>query len=177
MSNHSAERKNGFLTTEVFKSFFAISGTPGNLVWNPGKERIPDNWYRRPSNNPYDAARAAADVAILATRYPSVVRFGGNTGTVNSFTGVNVGDITGGVYNAQTLLQGNNALCFAFQAAQQGIPAALRGIVSAIGPVVALVAQFVNPVTQALNCPALNTFDQSAFNQYPGASYRPLPQK
>ena len=58
MSNHSAERKNGFLTTEVFKSFFALSGTAGNLVWNPGKERIPSNWYRRPSNNPYDAARA-----------------------------------------------------------------------------------------------------------------------
>ena len=58
MSNHSAERPNGFLTTEVFKSFFAISGTNGNLVWNPGKERIPDNWYRRPSSNPYDAARA-----------------------------------------------------------------------------------------------------------------------
>lgn len=114
-----------------------------------------------------------ADVAILATRYPSVVRVGGNTGTTNSFTGVNVGDITGGVYNAQTLLQGNNALCFAFQAAQQGIPSVLEGIVSNIGPVVALVAQFVNPVTSALNCPALNTFDQSAFNQFPGASYNP----
>jgi hypothetical protein len=63
MSNHSAERKNGFLTTEVFKSFFAISGEPGNLVWNRGKERIPDNWYRRPSNNPYDAARAAVSTS------------------------------------------------------------------------------------------------------------------
>jgi len=59
MSNHSTERPNGFLTTEVFKSFFALSGDGDNLVWNPGKERIPDNWYRRPSNNPYDAARAA----------------------------------------------------------------------------------------------------------------------
>ncbi|CAI6290656.1 unnamed protein product [Periconia digitata] len=175
MSNHSAERPNGFLTTEVFKSFFAISGQPGNLVWNPGKERIPENWYRRPSSNPYDAARAAADVAILATRYPSVVRVGGNTGTVNSFTGVNLGDITGGVYNAQTLLEGNNALCFAFQAAQQGIPSVLSGLLSNLGPIIALVGQFVNPVTSALNCPALNTFNQSAFNQYPGAGYRPRP--
>ncbi|KAF2799324.1 Cloroperoxidase [Melanomma pulvis-pyrius CBS 109.77] len=175
MSNHSAERPNGFLTREVLKSFFAISGPDNALVWNRGKERIPDNWYRRPSSNPYDAARAGADVAILATRYPSVVRVGGNTGTTNSFVGVNVGDITGGVYTATTLLQGNNALCFAFQAAQQGIPDALRGVVSAIGPIVALVAQFINPVTSSLNCPALNTFNQSAFNQYPGASYNPTP--
>jgi hypothetical protein len=94
---------------------------------------------------------------------------------VNSFTGANLGDITGGVYNAQTLLQGNNALCFAFQAAQQGIPSVLSGLLSNIGPVVALVAQFVNPVTSALDCPALNTFNQSAFNQYPGASYHPGP--
>lgn len=33
---------------------------------------------------------------------------GGNTGTVNSFTGVDLGDTTGGVYNAQTLFEGNN---------------------------------------------------------------------
>jgi hypothetical protein len=66
MSNHSAERPNGFLTTEVFKSFFAISGPPGNLVWNPGKERIPDNWYRRPSSNPYDAARAGVSCPFAA---------------------------------------------------------------------------------------------------------------
>ncbi|KAJ4299471.1 hypothetical protein N0V90_004716 [Kalmusia sp. IMI 367209] len=175
MSNHSAERPNGFLTTEVFKTFFALSGDGVNLAWNPGKERIPDNWYRRPSINPYDAARAGADVAILATRYPSVVRVGGNTGTPNSFVGANLGDITGGVYNAQNLLQGNNALCFAFQAAQQGLPDALQGVVSVIGPIVNLVAQFVNPVTSALNCPALNQFNQSAFNQYPGAGYNPTP--
>ena len=114
-------------------------------------------------------------MAILATRYPSVVRVGGNTGTVNSFTGVNLGDVTGGVYNAQTLLQGNNALCFAFQAAQQGIPSVLNGLLSNLGPIISLVAQYVNPVTSSLNCPALNTFNQSAFNQYPGASYHPRP--
>jgi hypothetical protein len=58
MSNHSAERPNGFLTREVLKAFFAISGPDNALVWNRGKERIPNNWYRRPSSNPYDAARA-----------------------------------------------------------------------------------------------------------------------
>ncbi|KAF2729210.1 Cloroperoxidase [Polyplosphaeria fusca] len=176
MSNHSAARPNGFLTKEVLKSFFAISGPDNALVWNPGQERIPDNWYRRPSSNPYDAARAGADVAILATRFPSVVRFGGNTGTVNSFTGVNVGDVTGGVYNAQTLLQGNNALCFAFQAAKQAVPSALEGLLgSVVSGILTLVNNNIDPVLGALNCPALTTFNQSAFNQYPGAGYKPAP--
>ena len=100
---------------------------------------------------------------------------GGNTGTVNSFTGIDVGNLTGGVYNAQTLLQGNNLLCFAFQAAQQGIPSVLSGIVSNIAPVVALLNQWVSPVTSLLDCPALLTFNQSAFNQYPGYQYNPRP--
>jgi hypothetical protein len=117
-----------------------------------------------------------ADVAILATRFPDVVRFGGNTGTVNSFTGVDVGDVTGGVYNAQTLLEGNNALCFAFQAAKQAVPSALAGLLqSVITPILTLVNNNVDPVLSALNCPALTQFNQSAFNQYPGAGYKPSP--
>jgi hypothetical protein len=50
-------------------------------------------------------AISRADVAILATKYPQVVQF---DGTPNSFVGVNPGDITGGIFNAQTLLQGDN---------------------------------------------------------------------
>jgi hypothetical protein len=37
---------------------------------------------------------------------------GGNTGTVNSFTGVNFEDLTGGILNAETLLEGLSLLCF-----------------------------------------------------------------
>ncbi|KAI9651489.1 MAG: hypothetical protein M1831_000806 [Alyxoria varia] len=168
MSNHSQAEPEGFLDGNVFKSFFAVTGNEGSHVWNKGQERIPDNWYRRPKSNPYDEARAGADVVILATKYPSVVRFGGNTGTPNSFVGVNPGDVTGGVITGQNLLQGNNLACFAFQAFQQGSPAVLRNRVRIIGPVVSLINRYINPVTSALNCPALTTFNQSAFNQYPG---------
>lgn len=112
---------------------------------------------------------------ILATKYPEIVQIGGNTGTVNSFTGINPGDITGGVFNGATLLQGNNIGCFAFQAAQQALPSVLSGIVSSIAPVIALVNSYLTPVLQSLNCPALTTFDQSAFNQFPGYGYHPEP--
>jgi hypothetical protein len=93
---------------------------------------------------------------------------------VNSFTGVDVGNLTGGVYNAQTLLQGNNLACFAFQGAQQGLPSVLQGVISgSLTPVINLVNQYVNPVLQTLNCPALLNWNQSLFDQYPGYQYKP----
>lgn len=101
------------------------------------------------------------------------MQFGGNTGTTNSFVGVNPGDITGGVLTAQTLLEGDNFGCFFFQAAQQGIPSVLKGIVSDLAPIISLVNSYISPVLDVLNCPALNTFDESAFYQFPGYSYDP----
>lgn len=64
MSNHSADNKNGFLTREVLKSFFAVTGPDGAHVWNPGQEQIPQNWYRRPSSNPYDETRAVVSIKL-----------------------------------------------------------------------------------------------------------------
>jgi hypothetical protein len=105
---------------------------------------------------------------ILATKYPDIVRVGCNTGTPNSFVSVNPGDLTGGVFTAATLLEGNNLGCFAFQALQQGL-------VTDVAGVLALVNQYVSPVVQTLNCLALNQFDQSLFNQFPGYRYNPRP--
>lgn len=58
MSNHSDEEKNGYLDRDILKTFFAISGEDGAHVWNKGQEQIPQNWYRRPSSNPYGAVPA-----------------------------------------------------------------------------------------------------------------------
>jgi hypothetical protein len=135
--------------------------------------QIPTLPFPAPTKHPFIAPQA--DVAILANKYPDVVRIGGNTGTPNSFVGVNPGDLTGGVYTSTNLLQGNNLGCFAFQALQQGLPSVLRGLVSNVAAVVSLVNQYVSPVTQSLNCPALTQFDQSLFNQFPGYKYNPRP--
>jgi hypothetical protein len=42
MSNHSAEQPGGTLTRDVLKTFFAVTGEPGNFVQHRGQERIPD---------------------------------------------------------------------------------------------------------------------------------------
>lgn len=64
MSNHSADQPNGFLTRDVLKSFFAISGPDNAHVYKKGTEQIPLNWYRRPVTNPYGAAEAAVSHSL-----------------------------------------------------------------------------------------------------------------
>lgn len=63
-----------------------------------------------------------ADLVISNAAYPGILRFGGNTGTTDSFTGVDLQDLTGGVFNAETLADGNNGACFLYQATLAAMP-------------------------------------------------------
>ncbi|KAI9710835.1 MAG: hypothetical protein M1828_002033 [Chrysothrix sp. TS-e1954] len=173
MSNHSAAEPSGYLDGYNFKSFFGISGSPGSFVWNKGQERIPDAWYRRPTTNPYTANDVAEDVGIGYVAYPNTLKIGGNTGTPNSFTGVSVANLTGGVYDAQSLFTGNNFACFSFQFAQQAIPDFLKGPLSAINGATNLLNANTNPILAPLACPQLGKSDQGLFNSYPGRAYSP----
>ncbi|KAL9025225.1 MAG: hypothetical protein Q9196_005913, partial [Gyalolechia fulgens] len=53
MSNKSAQYPQGYLDKETFKSFFAVSGEPGSFTYQPGYERIPDNFYKRAVGDEY----------------------------------------------------------------------------------------------------------------------------
>lgn len=64
MSNRSADNMGGVLNGEVLKSFFAVTGTPGNFVHNRGMERIPDNWYKRPTSQPMNTVDTNVDTVI-----------------------------------------------------------------------------------------------------------------
>lgn len=108
MSNHTASNPDGYLDAAMLKTHFGVTGTGDNLVWTPGSEQLPQNWYRRPSSAPYNIPGAVADVVAGALKYPQLLMVGGNTGQVNTFTGVDVSALTNGVFNAQTLLQENN---------------------------------------------------------------------
>ena len=89
---------------------------------SPGQERIPLNWYRRPTTSQYNAVEVVADLVISNAAYPGILRVGGNTGTTDSFTGVDLEDLTGGVFNAETLTDGDNAACFLYQATLAAMP-------------------------------------------------------
>ncbi|CAE6424652.1 unnamed protein product [Rhizoctonia solani] len=167
MSNHSAEAPDGVLNHETLKSFFAVSGSSANLTYQNGYERIPDIWYRRPTD--YIIPLFDVDLVSAGLEHPEFLSVGGNTGKVNSFAGVNVGDITGGVYNSANLLEGNNLMCFAFQAAQQAMPDVLKGILGDLTAALGLWNAGVVPILSGLGCPQLTKYDKSVFKTYPGS--------
>lgn len=170
MANKSAEFPEGYLDANTLKSFFSITGTPGNFKYTPGYEKIPDNWYKRAIGDEYGLVAYIGDVMAAAEKYPQFLSIGGNTGKVNTFTGVDVTNLTGGVYNAQTLAQGNNAACFALQFAQQAAPDVLKGLLSTLSNALSVLNNELGGVLSGLQCPQLKSIDTSQLAQYPGAS-------
>lgn len=112
MANKSAEHPGGLMTKHVLKSWYGVTGDGDNLVKHPGTERIPENWYKRSFQNQYSFPEAFADLGQYAAQHPDTAKVGGNTGKTNTFTGVDVSDLTGGAFNSKTLLEGNNLGCF-----------------------------------------------------------------
>ncbi|QRV75403.1 peroxidase family 2 domain protein [Ceratobasidium sp. AG-Ba] len=167
MSNHSSEHPEGILNHGVLKSFYGVSGDSDNLTYQKGYERIPDNWYKR--NVDYSIPLYTLDLLYAGLKHPEFLSIGGNTGKVNSFAGVNVGDITGGVYNSANLLEGNNLPCFAFQAAQQAIPDVLKGALGNSTAGLGLWTTKFAPILSSLDCPELTKYDPSIFGTYPGS--------
>lgn len=174
MANHTASQPEGVLNQDVLKSFFAVSGdSPDQFAYHPGNERIPDNWYRRAIGDEYTIPYFETDVLAWAAQAPEILGVGGNTGTTNSFTGVSVADLTGGVFDSSTLLNGNNLQCFAFQALQQGAPDVLKGLFTDITRPLGMLNDQINSVIGGLACPQLQKIDKAQFAKYPGygASY------
>ncbi|KAK0127152.1 hypothetical protein ONS96_006705 [Cadophora gregata f. sp. sojae] len=169
MSNKSAEYPDGYLNGDVLKSFFAITGQQGNFKWTEGYEKIPDNWYKRAIGDEYTIPFFNSGLVAAALQYPQFLSVGGNVGKVNSFAGVDLVDVTGGVYNSQNLAQGNNAMCFAYQFAQQAAPDILKGLFSSVTKPLAQLNSALAPVFAQLGCPQLERIDNSQFKKFPGA--------
>ena len=93
-ANHSAAYPDRFLGQDTLKSFYAMSGPDNQLMYSPGNERIPENWYKRAANDLYTVPLLITDISNLFEQHPELVAFGGNTGTVNSFAGLNIADLT-----------------------------------------------------------------------------------
>jgi hypothetical protein len=77
MANHSAEHPAGILPYDVLQSWFGVQGTNGNYKAVQGSERIPDNWYKRAVEYPYDTPYFLADAANAAALHPEFLDIGG----------------------------------------------------------------------------------------------------
>lgn len=170
MANKSAEYPEGVLNQEVLKSFFSVTGESGNFKWTEGYEKIPDNWYKRAIGDEYTIPFFLADQLAAALEYPQFLDIGGNTGTTNSFTGVDIANFTGGVFNAATLTQGNNLACFVFQLVTQAAPDMLEGLVEDVTSALSMLTSVISPVVAGLNCPKLESIQANEFTKYPGAT-------
>ncbi|CAN9323128.1 unnamed protein product [Alternaria alternata] len=168
-SNHSAEYPEGYLDAETLKSFEGVTGQPGSFKWAPGRERIPENWYRRAIGDDYGIAAFTLDAVGALQALPYMAVIGGNTGKPNTFTGVNIADLTGGVFNAETLLEGNNLMCFTFQAVNSAAPDILKGLLGNVLAAVQKLTDALNPILADLGCPELAKYDKSLLSKFPGA--------
>ena len=69
MANHSAERPEGILTPADLMTFFSYTrGADGSLIYTPGHEKIPEDWYKRAITDPW----SLADIVVAITQCASV---------------------------------------------------------------------------------------------------------
>ncbi|KAF5637953.1 Aromatic peroxygenase [Fusarium sp. NRRL 52700] len=77
MPNHSDEYPEGYLSREVFTSFFDVKGSkPGNFKVNQGWESIPENWYRRPVEDEFSIPDFLIDVLEHCAKHPRLLNAG-----------------------------------------------------------------------------------------------------
>ncbi|KAL8751460.1 MAG: hypothetical protein Q9184_006063 [Pyrenodesmia sp. 2 TL-2023] len=168
MSNKSAQYPSGYLSKENLKSFFAVSGQSGAFTYQPGWERIPDNFYKRAVGDEYTIADFNLDVLQFALQDPRLLSVGGNTGTTNSFTGLDPTALTNGVFNGATLAEGNNLQCFIYQLIQAEAPGLLTGVYGDLTKALQPLMDNLEENMEGLGCPQLMEVDESFYEKYPG---------
>jgi hypothetical protein len=77
MANHSAENPIGELSYETIQSWFGVQGKNGNYKAVQGTERIPDNWYRRAIEYPYETTYFVGDALNAIALHPKFLDIGG----------------------------------------------------------------------------------------------------
>lgn len=60
------------LAKDVLKSIFGVSGSDDALQYNYGYERIPENWYRRPTD--FGLVDLNLDLLNFAVQYPELLK-------------------------------------------------------------------------------------------------------
>jgi hypothetical protein len=120
------------------------------MHYREGHERLPSNWYRR--NVDYGIVELNLDLVDWITKYPELGNIGGNTGKVNSFTGVDLTDPTTGLLNGVNLLESNNLLCFSLEVVKLASPTYLSNLYTTLSNPLSLLEDAVGPLL-SLDCP------------------------
>ncbi len=144
-------------------------------MYREGHERIPANWYRLAVD--YSLVDYNLDLVAWAIKHPVLLSIGGNLGKVNTFAGVDIANLTGGVLNAAALLQGNNLVCFALNVVKTLVPSSVTSsLLATLAPVLQLVDDVLLHPLLDLSCPAFADLTlggedlfSALLDRYPGA--------
>ena len=102
---------------------------------------------------------------------------GGNTGEVNSFVGVDIADVTGGVLNTAKLLEGNHLICFVMEVVKTITPNSLSSLFRIIDVPLKLLTNTVgSALVDITGCPSFSDLTMGGADlqsglksQFPGA--------
>ncbi|KAF1943015.1 Cloroperoxidase [Clathrospora elynae] len=176
LSNHSSEQSEGVLSKEVFKSFWGVYDSPtspSGLAYRRGHEQIPANWYRIPQD--YTLVQLNLDLVKWYLTHPMTLSMGGNMGKVNSFVGIDLSDLTGGVLNANTILEGNGLMCFLLEVVKLGAPNSLGTLFKTLAEPLEMITDALAEPLLNLQCPEFGDLQSGGTNlwaklmNYPGA--------
>ncbi|KAJ7025524.1 Chloroperoxidase [Mycena alexandri] len=172
MANFDPSHPEGDLSTAGLLSLFAFisDDATGHLQYHPGHERIPANWYRRP--DPFTHATAAPRLKAMGDADRRVMIPGGNMGEVNTFTPMDISELTGGVYTEETLFEGDNLPCFCFQVLQLTMVANPKNTGTGTGTGVFLPGGPLAKSMEEWMCPKLKKLNEKMYDQYPGYKKR-----
>lgn len=151
-----------------------MTNDQGELEYRRGWERIPENWYRIPVD--YSLAELNVDLVGWTMKHPELASVGGNLGKVDSFAGLDLSNITSGIINSKSFLEGNNALCFALNIVKTFAPNSLSGLFSILEKPLELINNAILDPLLNLNCPSFKDLEAGGDNilsglleKYPGA--------
>lgn len=140
----------------------------GELVYKKGEERIPENWYRTPVD--YGLVSLNLDLVAWVAAHPELGSVGGNMGAVDTFAGVDLHDVTGGVLDAAKLLEGNNLFCFALEIVKTFAPNALAPIFRTLEAPLRLINDAVVGPLLDIGCPAFQDLTMGGEDLFSGLS-------
>ncbi|SPO27775.1 uncharacterized protein UTRI_10184 [Ustilago trichophora] len=166
-----------YLDEKNLLAFFAVERTDQGLKYTPGHERLLPSWTRRPLGATFGLDDIVLTLLHAASIDPSLLSVGGNAGKVNTFTGVDVGNLTGGVYNLETLLKDPQALaCYLYQIGiEQLVPTQINVLYKVTGQALDFVGKYLTAPWKKLAtaggnpCDSFNSNIAQQYSKYPGS--------
>ncbi|OJD18597.1 hypothetical protein AJ78_01368 [Emergomyces pasteurianus Ep9510] len=172
--NHSRENPEGTLTKNIIKNFYGIYGEEDCFEYKEGWERIPENWYRTPVD--YGLIQFNLDIIDWVLKHPELASIGGNLGKIDTFAGLDLGNLTTGIANIGHILEDNNLICFLLQFVKTFAPNALSGAVATVEAPLKLITETLKVPLLDLGCPAMADLKKGGkpiwdvlLDTYPGA--------